>query len=142
MSKIARDMTALSRCGSQFRAEKLAPLGLKACHTSYLTKIAANPGISQDKLAQALFINKSNVARQVAVLEEDGFLIRRPSATDKRVMELYLTEKTEAMMPQIREILLEWEQELTEDLTPEEVETVSRILAKMKEKAAAWIEEH
>lgn len=140
MSKIARDITALSRCGAQFRAEKLVPLGLKACHTSYLIKIAANPGISQDKLAQALFINKSNVARQVAALEEDGFLVRRPSQSDKRVMELYLTEKTEAIMPQIREILMEWEQELTEDLTPEEVETVSQILAKMKEKAAAWVE--
>jgi len=141
MSKIARDISVLSRCGSQYRNKMLAPFGLKACHTSYLTKIAANPGISQDKLAQSLFINKSNVARQVAVLEEDGFILRKPSQADKRVMELYLTEKTEELMPQIREILLQWELHLTSNLTEEEVETISAILAKMKEQAAQWMED-
>lgn len=142
MSKIARDITALSRCGAAYRHEMLSPFGLKACHTSYLTKICANPGISQDKLAQALFFNKSSVARQVAALEEDGFITRKPSASDKRVMELYPTEKTLELMPQIRQILQQWEHELTDDLTEEEVETISRILAKMKEKAAAWMEAH
>ena len=142
MSKITRDIAALFRCGAAFRTEQLAPFGLKAFHTSYLLRIGANPGISQDKLAQSLFVNKSNVARQVAVLEEDGFVIRKPSDTDKRVMELYLTEKAEAIMPQIRQILLEWETLLTEDLEPDEIEAISPILAKMKEKAAAWMEAH
>lgn len=142
MSKITRDITALTRCGSYFRGEKLAAFGLKAVHTPYLTRIATHPGISQDKLAQMLFLNKSSVARQVAALEENGFVVRKPSDSDKRVMELYLTEKAEALMPQIRQVLQEWEHVLTDDLTEEEVETISRILAKMKEKAAAWMEAH
>lgn len=142
MSKINRDISALSRCGAAYRNEKLAPFGLKACHTSYLIKICKDPGISQDKLAQSLFFNKSSVARQAAVLEEGGFIIRKPSPSDKRVMELYPTEKTLEIMPQIRQILQQWEHAMTDDLTPEEVETLSRILAKMKEKAAAWMEAH
>ena len=142
MSKITRDITALTRCGSYFRGEKLASVGLKAGHTPYLTRIAAHPGISQDKLAQMLFLNKSSVARQVAALEEGGFVVRKPSDSDKRVMELYLTEKGESIMPQIRQVLQQWEHVLTDDLTEEEVETISRILAKMKEKAAAWMEAH
>ena len=142
MTQIIRDMLEISRCGVQYRSDKLAPLGLKSIHASYLTEICANPGISQDKLARIICINKSNVARQVAVLEEDGFVRREPSAADKRVMELYPTEKTLELMPQIRQILQQWEHELTDDLTEEEVETISRILAKMKEKAAAWMEAH
>jgi DNA-binding MarR family transcriptional regulator len=142
MSKITRDIAVLGRYGTAFRGEKLVPFGLKAGHTPYLTRIAMYPGISQDKLAQKLFLNKSSVARQVAALEEDGFVIRKPSASDKRVMELYLTEKAEAIMPQIRQILQEWEHVLTDDLTEEETEVISQILAKMKEKAAAWMEAH
>ena len=63
MSQIVRDMTEIARCGVQYRSDKLAPLGLKSCHASYLTEICENPGISQDKLARRICINKSNVAR-------------------------------------------------------------------------------
>jgi len=141
MTQIIRDMLEISRCGVQYRSDNLAQYGLKSIHASYLTEICANPGISQDRLARIICINKSNVARQVAVLEESGFVIRKPSDEDKRVMQLYLTEKTEQMMPQIRQILMEWENILTESLTPEELESIAVILGKMKEKAASWMEE-
>ena len=51
MSQIIRDITEIARCGAQYRTEALAPMGLKACHASYLLEICAHPGISQDKLA-------------------------------------------------------------------------------------------
>ena len=117
-------------------------MGLKGCHASYLSEICANPGISQDKLSQRICINKSNVARQAAILEEDGFIIRQPSASDKRVMELYPTEKTLELMPRITQIVDCWEQCLTQDLTEEEVQTVTAILERMKAKASKWMEEH
>ena len=120
MSQIIRDITEISRCGVQYRADQLAPMGLKSCHASYLSEICANPGISQDKLARRICINKSNVARQVAVLEEDGFIVRTPSAADKRVMELYPTEKTLALLPQISNILKCWEGCITSTLTTQE----------------------
>ena len=105
-------------------------------------EICANPGISQDQLAQRICINKSNVARQAAILEEDGFIIRKPSLSDKRVMELYPTEKTLELLPQITAITSGWEQCLTKDMTEEEILTVTRILERMKCKASGWMEEH
>ena len=86
MSDIIRDITEIARCGAQYKVDTLSPMGLKGCHASYLSEICANPGISQDKLSQRICINKSNVARQAAILEEDGFIIRQPSASDKRVI--------------------------------------------------------
>ena len=140
MSDIIRAVTEIARCGAQYRADSLAPFGLKGCHASYLTEICADPGISQDTLAQRSCINKSNVARQVAILEEDGFIIRKPSQADKRVMELYPTEKTLELMPKITAVTTCWEQCLTRALTEEEIETVTRILSGMKDKAAQWME--
>lgn len=142
MSQIIRDITEISRCGAQYRTEALAPLGLKACHASYLTEICAHPGISQDQLAARICINKSNVARQAAILEEDGFITRTPSASDKRIMELHPTQKTLDLLPRISPILRQWEACLTEDLTEEEKETVERILERMKDKASHWMENH
>lgn len=141
MSDIIRDITEIARCGAQYKVDTLSPMGLKGCHASYLSEICACPGISQDKLAGRICINKSNVARQAAILEEDGFIIRKPSEADKRVMELYPTEKTLSLMPQITGILTRWEQCLTSDLTEEEVNTVTAILERMKEKASKWMEE-
>ena len=141
MSQIIRDMTEISRCGVQYRSDKLTPMGLKSCHSSYLVEICENPGISQDKLARRILINKSNVARQVANLEEDGFIRRVPSEADKRVMELYPTEKTLALLPQLKEILNQWEDCITHDLTEEEIEQITVLLNKMKYRAALYMED-
>ena len=122
MSQLVKDITEVTRCGAQYRTDRLAPMGLKGCHASYLEEICADPGISQDKLAQRICINKSNVARQIGVLEEDGFVQRAPSPNDKRIMELYPTEKTKELLPQIKQILNSWEDWLTQDLTEERQE--------------------
>ena len=141
MSQIIRDMLEISRCGVQYRSDNLAEFGLKSIHASYLTEICANPGISQDRLAKLIFINKSNVARQVAVLEEDGFVRRVPSAADKRVMELYPTEKTLEILPRIHEMLLRWENCITHDLSEEEKELLTALLGKMSTRAARYMED-
>ena len=141
MSQIIRDMLEISRCGVQYRSDNLAQFGLKSIHASYLTEICANPGISQDRLAKLIFINKSNVARQVAVLEEDGFVRRVPSAADKRVMELYPTEKALEILPRINEMLLCWENCITHDLSEEEKELITALLGKMSSRAARYMED-
>lgn len=140
MSQLVKDVTEIARCGAQYRADRMAPMGLKGCHASYLEEICANPGISQDKLAQRICINKSNVARQVAALEEDGFITRVPSQNDKRIMELFPTEKTLELLPKIKQILQCWEAWLTQDLTEQEVQLLAGALMKMKERASACVE--
>lgn len=131
MPKLIRSITYLSRLGVNYRTQALEPFGLKSCHSSYLIGICDCPGISQDGLANQICINKSNVARQAAILEEEGFIQRIPSWEDKRVMKLYPTEKTLALLPQIREILQVWEDQVTQDLTPEEKQALGALLAKM-----------
>ena len=134
-------MLEISRCGVQYRSDNLTQFGLKSIHASYLTEICSNPGISQDRLARIICINKSNVARQVAVLEEDGFVRRVPSEADKRVMELYPTEKTMTLLPQITEILMCWENCITQDLSEEEKENLSTLLSKMTRRASRYMED-
>ena len=86
-------------------------------------------------------MNKSNVARQAAILEEDGFIIRKPSEADKRVMELYPTEKTLELMPRISQVLISWENCIGGALNEEERELLSGLLAKMKERSVGYMED-
>lgn len=140
MSQLIRDMTEITRCGAQYRLDHLSPMGLKGCHASYLTEICAQPGISQEQLARRICINKSNVARQVAVLEEEGFVLRRPAPADKRVLEVYPTEKALTLLPQIENILFLWEECIAGDLTAQEQAILEKLLSRMKEKAVKYME--
>ena len=142
MSQIIKDMTEITRCGVQYRLDCLTPMGLKACHASYLTEICRTPGISQDQLASRICINKSNVARQAVILEEDGFIIRTPSATDKRIMQLFPTQKTLELLPQINQILVGLECCLTSDMSEEEKNLLENLLSRTLAKAASWMENH
>ena len=141
MSQMNSDILAVYRCGNQFRNEKMAEYGLKGIHIGYLTRICAEPGISQDRMAQKMYVNKSNVARQAAVLEEAGFITRRPSQEDKRMLGLYPTEKALTLLPRLREIVAQWDAVITGDMTKEEVEAVTRVLSRMRKRAAGWMEE-
>ena len=134
-------MNEIVRCGMQYRNEKLAPFGLKSSHASYLLEICRSPGISQDTLAKRICFNKSNIARQIAVLEEGGFVRRKPGAEDKRVMELYPTEKTLELMPQLRQVLRSWRSYLMEGLSEEEIAVLDKALTSMRSRAGDWMEE-
>ena len=142
MPHVLKTMNEITRCGMQYCNDNLEPLGLKSCHASYLREICRRPGISQDTLARRIWINKSNIARQIVVLEEGGFVERRSSTEDKRVMELYPTEKTLELLPELRKVLSGWSRYLTQDFTEEEIELLAKMLSSMRERAAQWMEEN
>ena len=142
MPHIIKTMNEITRYGMQYRTDNLEPFGLKSCHASYLLEICRNPGISQDMLARRICINKSNIARQIVVLEEGGFVERRSSQEDTRVMELYPTEKTLELLPELRKVLGGWSRYLTQDFTEEEIELLAKMLSSMRERAVQWMEEN
>ena len=74
-------------------------------------------------------------------LEENGFITRQPSAADKRVLELSPTEKALNLLPELRDTLRTWRLRVTADLTEEEQAQLSALLAKMKIRAAEYMEE-
>ncbi|MBQ3146106.1 MAG: MarR family transcriptional regulator [Oscillospiraceae bacterium] len=142
MPALMHNISAISRCAAAYRQEELAPLGLKAIHASYLITLCRNPGMTQEQLAKRVFVNKSNAARQVAVLEEAGFVTRSPSEEDKRAMLVYPTEKAYEALPKIRQTFRDWEALAAQDLTEEERQMLITMLSKMRDRAAQWMEEH
>ena len=140
MPALMYNITHIARSAAQYRTEELAPFGLKACHASYLATICRNPGITQDQLARRIFFNKSNVARQLVVLEDSGFVERKPSPDDKRATLVYPTQKALDLLPELNRIFRDWENFVAQDLTEEERALAVKMLAKIHARSAEWME--
>jgi DNA-binding MarR family transcriptional regulator len=63
-----------------------------------LIAVGRNPGIRQGVLAEALRIKRSNMAKVVRVLEDNGMIERRAQAKDQRAVEMRLTRKGKALV--------------------------------------------
>lgn len=144
MPKILRQADVISRCGNLFRADKLKDNelceGLCSWHLSYVIPIAHHPGISAEELGRHVFVNKSNIARNLAHLEENGFITREQSKTDRRILCCYPTDKLNAVLPAVMQATNEWNDYITEDLTPDERATFESLLAKVAGRAREYYE--
>ena len=141
MPSISRYINVISRCGNMYRNERLKGTDLGTSHHTYLFTNCRNPGISQEKLARMIYINKSNVTRNLAVLEKNGYIERRPSEQDKRVMLVYPTQKAQDTLPRLREIMRDWNDIVAADLTEEELEQLRAILSRIAERATGYADE-
>ena len=88
-----------------------------------------------------IYINKSNVTRNLAVLEKNGYIERRPSENDKRVMLVYPTQKAEDTLPLLREIVHDWNDLVAADFTEDELEQLRAMLARIAERATGYADE-
>ncbi|MCE5234436.1 MAG: MarR family transcriptional regulator [Clostridiaceae bacterium] len=135
MEALMRFVDRTTRCAVIYRSEKLEAEGLNGCQHTYILNICREPGISQERLASRIYVNRSSVTRQLALLEQNGFVERRPSESDKRVMEVFPTQKAFDVYPRVREVLSEWNTALLEQFTPEERKLLSTMMERVMVKA-------
>ncbi|MBR6727615.1 MAG: MarR family transcriptional regulator [Clostridia bacterium] len=135
MPSLNRSLNVIGRCGTLFRARHLEGSGVDAFNYFYLFYICRNPGVSQDALSKALYVNKSSVTRHIARLEEAGLLTRTPSTEDRRMMLVYPTEKAIALLPTLREVGGLWHDAITDGFTTEETAQFESLLARAMENA-------
>ncbi|MBO5953048.1 MAG: MarR family transcriptional regulator [Oscillospiraceae bacterium] len=142
MTKIIRHLTAISRCGTEYRKQYLNDQDVQVRYARCLLEICERPGISQEALSRRLLVDKSTVTRQCVALEEAELILRTPSPDDRRSLQLFPSEKALALLPQLTQAWDSWETLLTEDLTQEEKVLASELLLKLKTKARQWMEAH
>jgi len=128
------------RCGKIWRNYSLGRLGLEGSDQPFLLALARNPGISQDELARDIYIEKSAVSRKLAVLEKNGYVTRTPAPEDKRVLLVYPTRKALDILPDLRATMTDWNRTVAAGLTPEEQETLERLLDKVMHNAMDWVD--
>ncbi|HSK69572.1 MAG TPA: MarR family transcriptional regulator [Candidatus Limnocylindria bacterium] len=138
MPAITRGINVIARCGNQFRGELLKGLSLTAFQAPYILHVCARPGLSQEDLARELHVNPSNAARQLAALEELGFVTRVTRPEDKRQLAVFPTQKAIDAAPAVREANERWNEYLTRGMTAAETGALEALLERMRARAEAW----
>ena len=139
MPGMMRMINILSRCHAAYRSDRLKEEDLNSGHYNYVLGIHYNPGMSQEQLARHVCLDKCNVTRHLAKLEERGYVDRRPSDSDKRVTLVYPTDKLEELVPKVKAINNQWTEYLLEGLSAEEVEQFEATLLKIARRAKEYV---
>ena len=130
MPSLTRSLNVIGRCGTLFRSKRLESTGVDPFNYFYLFYICRNPGVSQETLGHALYVNKSSVTRHLARLEEAGFLTRTPDPEDRRSLLVSPTAKAIALLPLLRAVGNDWKSTLTAGFTEEETLQFEHLLQK------------
>jgi DNA-binding MarR family transcriptional regulator len=75
--------------------------GIQRVHHRILFFIARKPGLSVNELLTSLEVTKQAINAPMRQLIEMGFIISKPAEYDRRVRELYLTEKGQNLERQL-----------------------------------------
>ncbi len=114
---------------------RLREYGINHCQHPYILLICRHPGITQEELARSVCVNKSNVTRQLASLEGEGYLTRRPDEGDKRLLRVYPTKKMEDLLPHVQEVMGNWNSLLLEGFSEEEQNKLLSMLEVITDRA-------
>ena len=128
---IGRYISLIHRKGKCFITKEMSKYGIGSGQIMFLIQLYRKDGISQEELSENLHIDKGTTCRAIKKLEEQGLLTRVKDEKDKRAYKLYLTEKSKDMEKSIKNILHQWENHISKDISEEEIEILINILKKI-----------
>lgn len=109
-------------------APKLEELGLVPSSAPFICEIARSEGISLRGLSEHLMVDKAHSTRVVSKLLDLGLVENRAEGHE---YSLYVTDSGREAADRAMRIMHDAWSDLIRDLTPEEVDSLTRILNKM-----------
>jgi DNA-binding MarR family transcriptional regulator len=106
--------------GARRFMERVSKIGLTPADAGLLRKIASDPGISQQALAEHMGVVPSRMVALVDELENKRIVERRRNTEDRRNYALLLTDQGRQILDQISRIAAEHEEEFCAALNTEE----------------------
>ena len=88
-------------------------------------------GISQKQLTRYSKLDKGSIASQLHYLEKNGYIIRKPSEEDARVLNIYITKKTEIIEDKLQNIFYKWSSTILDGFSEDEKNNIFEILNKI-----------
>jgi DNA-binding MarR family transcriptional regulator len=113
--------------------EECAAFGVTPVQYGLLTILSTNPDSDQVTLANALGIDRTNVADVLRRLEHTGLIRRERSAADRRMVLARLSPAGEELVEAMHPSMARAQERLLSVLSPEERETFLSMLMRMLE---------
>lgn len=93
--------------------------------------VEANPGISQTRLAEAIFLDRSSLVPILDALTAEGWIERRATERDRRVRRVYLTAEGRRKLVALEREVDRHEAVMTQGLDPEERAQLVALLGRL-----------
>ena len=109
----------------------LEKLGITHGHFITLLYISENEGLTQAQLAETHRKDRNIVSRNIDVLEEKGFVIRKRGIVDRRSFSIHLTDLGHSVISTHKNLIKESEQEALSNLSKDEIAIFYSLLTKI-----------
>ena len=125
-----KSFSIIHRFSVMYHIKALKEYHLHGHQMGYILHVCQNPGISQEKLASYLGLNKGSVAKGLRPLIAEGYIQRKQNQKDRRAYQLFPTEKAQNFLFQCDEDVKQFNDILTGSMTDEEKQTFQRLVTK------------
>ncbi|ADG92505.1 transcriptional regulator, MarR family [Arcobacter nitrofigilis DSM 7299] len=98
---------------------------------SLIFRIVENNGLTQKELASSTYKDQANITRSLDRLEKKGFLTRLSNSKDRRIINIFSTQKAKELVEIIVPISKQYNQLLSTGLSQEEYESLIGLLNKV-----------
>ena len=118
--------------------QRLRPLGLS--QGKWRTLIHLSQGgnkLTQKEIADRMGIEEPTLAGLLNRLQEDGWIKRHESPSDRRCKIIHLQRRSKAVLEEIFNTAHGLRHELIEDVSPEDLDACVRVLRHIREKGGA-----
>lgn len=132
LGKLAAIITQNAHC---FFDRELAPYGIGWGQQFLLLRIHENEGSSILELAKRGFLDQSTTTRALQKLEQLGYIRYEVNPGDRRIRQVYTTEKAKPVIEAALMALQEWERILIQNMAPEEACLTRRLMERMARNA-------
>ncbi|WP_125711550.1 MarR family winged helix-turn-helix transcriptional regulator [Companilactobacillus kedongensis] len=102
MSEILRPLGVIVRSLDSISNIEFKEFDLTKGQYLYVVRIAENPGIILENLANIIKVDKTTAARALQKLEKNDFIERKNDETNKKIKKLFLTKKGRSVYPMIK----------------------------------------
>ena len=129
---LSRLLAEISRQLSQDFAGRVQDFGLTHTQSQALTAIAQNAGLKQAELAGLLRVKPMSAGRLVDRMEAAGWVERRRSTEDRRIIHLYVTEQAQPLLADLGKAATRTRQAAFSDFEAGERDQLIALLERVK----------
>ena len=115
-------MSSLHKNLHKYLKYKLKDLELKKEEVHFLHYICENDSVEQNTLSQCFHVDKSTTTRRIKKLIKHDYIERKKDVKDHRKYLLFSTKKGQKLSKYILDLFKCWNNEITKDLSDEEID--------------------
>jgi len=110
--------------------------GVQSRILGFISHNSEKKDIFQKDIEEELDIRRSSVTSVLQLMEKNGYIQRVSVSTDARLKKIILTEKGKEIQKNVRNLILEFEKSLTDELSDEELDILVSLIDRLSNKIA------